>query len=129
MRKAAPKKEPKRVVLETKFAGIPAGSMLYVATPDIVAAYIRKIPVGTIRSIEQVRRDLAKNNKADATCPVSTSIFLKMVAQDALAALAEGMDRDAVTPFWRVIDPGSKIADRLGLDAEWITHQRTLEAA
>ncbi len=129
MPKTASQRESKRVVLETTFAGIPAGSILFVATPDIVAQYIRKIPWGTNRSIEQVRRDLAKNNKSDATCPVSTSIFLRIVAQEAMNALAEGRGRGEVTPFWRVIDPGSKIADRLGLDKEWIEHQRALEAA
>jgi hypothetical protein len=129
MAKAVKKKEAKRVVLESRFAGIPAGSILFVATPDIVAKYIRKIPSGTIRPVEWVRRDLAKRHKADATCPVSTSIFLRMVAQQALSELAEGKSRDEVTPFWRVVEPGSPIAKKLALNPDWIEHQRSLEAA
>ncbi len=123
------KRESKRVVLETRFAGIAAGSILYVATPDILDAYIRKIPVGTVRPVEQVRRDLAKRNKADATCPVSTSIFLRMVAETALKQMAEGANRDDIAPFWRVLQPGTPIATRLGIDADWIEHQRALDIA
>jgi hypothetical protein len=130
MAKTAPKKkEPKRVVLETRFAGIAAGSILYVATPDIVADYVRKVPRGTTRSIEQMRRDLAKKNKADATCPVSTAIFLRSVAEISLKQMAEGAASDAVTPFWRVIEPGTPIAKRLDLDADWIAQLRAAELA
>jgi hypothetical protein len=123
------KKEPKRVVLEKRFAGIPAGAILYVATPDIVADYVRKIPSGETRSIEQMRRDLAKKNKADATCPVSTAIFLRSIAEISLKQMAEGERSDAVTPFWRVIDAGTPIAKRLDLDAEWIEALRAGENA
>jgi hypothetical protein len=129
MAKPAKKKEPKRVVLEKRFAGIPAGSILYVATPDIVAAWVRRIPPGETRSIEQLRRDLAKRNKADATCPVSTAIFLRSVAEVALRQLNEGADANAVVPFWRVIEPGSAIAKRLPVDEEWIAHMRIGEGA
>lgn len=126
---AAKKKEPKRVVLETRFAGIEAGSILYVATPDIVADYVRKIPPGTTRSIPRMRRDLAKKNKADATCPVSTAIFLRSVAEISLKAMAEGAQAAEVTPFWRIVEPGSPIAKRLALDEDWILGQRAMETA
>jgi hypothetical protein len=126
---ATKKKEPKRVVLETRFAGIAAGNILYVATPDIVADYIRKIPPGTFRSIPQMRRDLAKKNKADATCPVSTAIFLRSVAEISLKQMAEGLEAKDVVPFWRVIDAGTPIAKKLGLDADWIDAQRAMESA
>jgi hypothetical protein len=126
--KAPKKKEPKRVVLEKRFAGIPAGAILFVATPDIVAEYVRAIPAGQTRTIEQMRRDLAKRNKADATCPVSTAIFLRSVTEISLKHLREGAKREDVTPFWRIITPGTPIAKRLAIDPEWIEHQRALEA-
>jgi hypothetical protein len=126
---ATKKKEPKRVVLETRFAGIEAGSILYVATPDIVADYVRKIPAGQTRSIPQMRRDLAKKNKADATCPVSTAIFLRSVAEISLKQMAEGAASAEVTPFWRIVDPGSPIAKRMALEADWIEAQRAMDVA
>jgi hypothetical protein len=127
--KAAKKKEPKRVMLEKSFAGIPAGAILFVATPDIVAAYVRAIPSGQTRTVEQMRRDLAKRNKAEATCPVSTAIFLRSVAEISLKQLAEGVALESVVPFWRIIEPGTPIAKRLALDPEWIVYQRALEAS
>ncbi len=126
--KSAKIKEPKRVVLEKRFAGIPAGSVLYVATPEIIAAYVRALPMGATRSVEQLRRDLAKRNKADATCPVSTAIFLRSVAEVALRQIEEGADAADVVPFWRVIEPGSAIAKRLPVNGEWLAHQCALEA-
>ena len=122
-------KEPKRVVLEKRFAGIPQGSILYVATPEIVAAYIRKLPPGARRSVEQMRRDLAKRNKADATCPVSTAIFICSVAEVSLKQMAEGASADSVVPFWRVVAPGTPIAKRLDLDADWLDGQLAAEEA
>lgn len=122
-KRAAKAKEPKRVVLEKNFAGIPQGSILYVATPEIVAAYIRKLPAGTRRSVEQMRGDLAKRNKADATCPVSTAIFIRSVAEVSLRQMAEGASADAVVPFWRVVAPGTPIAKRLDLDTDWLDAQ------
>jgi hypothetical protein len=127
--KAQKKKEPKRVVLEKRFAGIPAGAILFVATPEIVAEYVRGIPSGQTRTVEQMRRDLAKRNKAEATCPVSTAIFLRSVAEISLKRLGEGASRENVVPFWRIIAPETPIAKRLALDPDWIAHQRALEAA
>jgi hypothetical protein len=128
MPKKAPKtKEPKRVVLDKPFAGIPQGSILYVATPAIIAAYIQKLAPGERRSIEQMRRDLAKRNKADATCPVSTAIFIRSVAEVSLRLMAEGSGADKVVPFWRLVAPGTPIAKRLDLDADWLVGQLAAE--
>ena len=78
------KKEPKKVKLDYDFAGIKAGSMMFVGTPLIVDEYIRKIPAGSTRTIPALRNELARRNKCDATCPVSTAIFVRMVAEAAL---------------------------------------------
>jgi hypothetical protein len=43
------KKSPKMVVLDKDFAGIKAGSRLFVATPKIIDDYIRRIPAGQTR--------------------------------------------------------------------------------
>jgi hypothetical protein len=49
------KRLPKKVMLSADFAGVKAGTMLYVGTPHIVADYISKIPVGETCSIEKLR--------------------------------------------------------------------------
>ncbi len=128
MAKQAREKQAKRVVLEKRFAGIPAGATLYVATPAIVADYISAIPPGEVRPIERMRRDLAVRNRADASCPVSTAIFVRSVAQIALKHLADGVPVENVAPFWRLVEPGTPIAKRLGIEAEWIVGMREIEA-
>jgi hypothetical protein len=122
------KKLPKRVKLDKDFAGIKAGSMLFVGTPQIIDAYVRKIPAGETRTIERMRRELARKNDCDATCPVSTAIFLRISAEAAIEHLNAGKATADVAPFWRVIEPQSTIAGKLPIDSQWIAHQRELEA-
>ncbi len=119
---------PKTVRLEFDFAGIPSGSLMFVATPDILAAYIRQIPYGETRTIIAMRREIARRRRCDAMCPVSTAIFLRQIAEAALRELAEGQTLAGVTPFWRLISSGDKIAKRLPVDPAWIDTQRALEA-
>jgi hypothetical protein len=121
-------KQPKRVVLDTDFAGIRAGSTLYVSTPGVIANYVAKIPPGEVREIRRLRNELARRNDADATCPVTTAIFLRVVAEAAWDDLQDGMTIDRVVPFWRAIEPGSPIAKRLRCGAEWIRAMREAEA-
>ncbi len=123
------KKLPKRVKLDKDFAGIKAGSMLFVGTPQIIDAYVRKVPVGETRTIERMRRELARKNDCDATCPVSTAIFLRISAQAAIEQMNAGTSASDVSPFWRVIDAQSTIAGKLPIDSQWIAHQRDIEAS
>jgi hypothetical protein len=127
--KLAKPRNTKRVLINAPFAGIPAGSMLFVGTPDIVASYVKKIPRGETRTIERMRREIARNNDCDAMCPVSTAIFLRMVAEGAWDELQAGKAPDKVVPFWRAIEAGSAIAKKLRADSAWLTHQRAIETS
>ena len=124
----AKKTAPKRVVMEKAFAGIKVGETMFVATPLMVDAYIREIPSGETQTIPELRDELAKRNECDGTCPLSTSIFVRMSAEAALEDLDAGADIADITPFWRVVAPEDKIAKKLSVDANWIGHQRALEA-
>jgi hypothetical protein len=120
-------KPPKTLVLHAGFAGIKAGTTMHIASPGTIANYIARIPVGETRSIERMRNELARKNDAQATCPVTTAIYLKVVAEVALTDLAEGKSVGKVVPFWRVIAPDSKIAKKLSCDSQVIDHYRLLE--
>ncbi|WP_019955684.1 hypothetical protein [Yoonia vestfoldensis] len=122
-------KPPKTVLLHTDFAGIKAGSMMYIGSPGVFANYIARIPAGQTRTISRMRNELARRNDAVATCPVTTAIYLKVVVEVALDDMAHGKPSDAVVPFWRVIEPGSKIAKRLSCDDSVIADLRAIEAA
>ena len=120
-------KPEKRVVLDKDFAGVKAGQTLYVANPKVVNQYVREIPVGQSRTIVQMREDLAKRRDADATCPVSTAIFLRISAQAAIDELEGGRSIEGVAPFWRVLRASDKITAKLSIDRQWIDTQRALE--
>jgi hypothetical protein len=129
------KKLPKRVKLDKDFAGIKAGSMLFVGTPQIIDAYVRKVPAGETRTIERMRRELARKHDCDATCPVSTAIFLRISAEAAIEQLNAGKSTADIAPFWRVIEPNSTLASKLAVntasklavDSAWIAQQREQE--
>ncbi len=125
--KTAKAKQAKKVRLETDFAGIKAGAMLFVATPEILQQYIAGIPRGEFRTIHRIRNELARQHQCDATCPVSTAIFIRQVAERALEAITSGQTADQVTPFWRVVEPDSKIAKRLNVDSAWLAHMQVTE--
>lgn len=121
-------KPPKTVMLHSDFAGIKAGTLMYIGSPGVLANYIARIPPGETRTVERMRNELARRNDAAATCPVTTAIYLKVVAEVALDDLEKGKPLESVVPFWRLIEPGSKIARRLSCDDGMIAHFRALEA-
>jgi hypothetical protein len=120
-------REPKRVTLETDFAGLTAGTRMFVATPQIVEEHLRRIPPGESRSIQAFRDGIARAHDCEAACPVSTAVFVRMVAEAAWEDIVAGRPASEVTPFWRVVAPGSAIGKRLAADAAWIAAQRAAE--
>ena len=76
-----------------------------------------------------LRRELARAHQCDATCPVSTAIFLRVAAEAAIENLQQGTAITDISPFWRVIAPDSTIARKLPVDSAWLAHQRALEQA
>ncbi|MFK8052819.1 MAG: hypothetical protein AB8F65_07570 [Woeseiaceae bacterium] len=120
-------KASKTVVLEKDFAGVRKGQTLFIATPKIVDHYLREIPYGETRTIQRLRRDLARRHQCDASCPVSTAIFIRVAAQAAIDEMAEGAKTDAVTPFWRLLTGRDKITKKLEIDAQWLDTQRASE--
>lgn len=126
--KLARKKEIKIVVMEKAYAGIAVGEKMLVATPLIVDSYIRKIPYGEMRTIAEIRAELALAYACDGTCPMSTSIFIRMSAEAALEDMESGFDMSNITPFWRLLSSEDKIAKRLSLpDATWLDDRRAME--
>lgn len=121
-------KPPHIVVLDKDFAGVPAGSRLLISCPVELADYLRsKVPPGETREVQQVRRELAALHGADATCPVSTAIFIRTVSEAAWDDIQAGVPLQQVAPFWRMVDPSSPLAKKLRAGSEWITHQRAAE--
>ncbi len=119
--------KPEVKVLHTDFAGIKNGALMLIATPGIIANYVSKIPAGKTRTIHAMRNELAAQHGANATCPVTTAIFLRVAAEVAWDDINAGTPMDKVIPFWRIIEPTSTIAKKLRCESNWIQMQRELE--
>ncbi|MFM7638188.1 MAG: hypothetical protein ACKO67_00525 [Bacteroidota bacterium] len=117
------KKEPKIKRIDIDFADIPAGSNMFIATPKLVDEYIQQIGIGKRIDIKTLRKDLAIEHNADYTCPVTTGIFLRIVAEANYEKLQSGKRIEEITPFWRVIEPKSALAKKLTFGQEFILKQ------
>ena len=115
-------------ILEKPFCGLPIGCQLLISSPLEIQQFIQtQIPLGHTLSPAQLRAKLAQRHLADATCPVSTGIFLRIVAENACDELDQGKTLDQVCPFWRVIAPQSTTAKKLRVDSSWIENVRLSE--
>lgn len=118
---------PEVCVTEKAFAGIPAGVAMLIPSPEQIRNFILEIPEGQFVPIGQMRESLARRNRADVTCPLTTGIFLRIVAEAAWEDLEKGMPVEEITPFWRVIEPKDNVAKKLKCGPEWIEKQRATE--
>jgi hypothetical protein len=121
------KKEPKVKRIDFDFADIPANSTMLIATPKIVEDYIKQIPKGKQASIRTMRKDLAGEYHADYTCPLTAGIFLRIVAEANYEKYSQTNSLKGIAPFWRMIEPGSSLAQKLTFGQELITKQRKAE--
>ena len=126
--KLAAKKQIKKVVMDKAWGGMKPGDKMLVATPLMVDAHVRSIPPGKTETLPELRDALAEAEACSGTCPLSTSIFVRMVAEAALEDIADGIPVSEVSPFWRVITSQDKITHPLNVDPTWIDEQRALEA-
>ncbi len=120
-------KPPHHVILDNDFAGIPKGSKLHISCPVEVAEELKNIPSGSTMSIQAFRRRLAEKNNCDATCPVSTSLFLRIVAEHTWEEFSRTGSTKELAPFWRVVESSSPMAKKLNFDSAWIDLQQELE--
>ena len=113
--------------LDKDFADMKAGSLMYISNPKTIATYIRNIPKGKAVNLKTMRNDLALEHAAEVTCPVTTGIFLRIVAEAANEQLDQGKAIGRITPFWRVIDTKMPLAKKLTFGTKLIREQRKKE--
>jgi len=104
--------DPPRVEVleEAKGPAMPAGRML-ISSPLELDAVIRRIPEGRVVTLGTLRANLARSRHADYTCPLTTGIFLRIVAEAAEEERAAGGGR--ITPYWRVVRDDGTLIDKL----------------
>lgn len=97
--------EAKLVRVPPKMSQFGKGMML-IPTPKLVDAIVRQVRKGRLVTVGEIRRKLAADFSADVTCPLTTGIFIRIVAEASEEDRANGRKR--IAPYWRVIkDDGS----------------------
>ena len=102
--------------LDKNFAGMKIGQMMLVPSPKLLDASIQKITEGEEMNLVTLRAKLAKQHKADVTCPVATGFAIKIVTEAAFEKLNQGEDPAQVTPVWRVLDKDSPTLQKVSFD-------------
>ena len=120
-------KQPEVKRIDADFADMKKGDKMLIATPAIVDIYVRHIPKGKEGSLAQMRKDLAADYQADKTCPVTSGIFLRIVAEAAYEEYMQGKPISKITPFWRIINQKSPAAKKLTFGIDFLVEQRRKE--
>jgi hypothetical protein len=119
--------QPQVKIADKDFAGIRTGQQMLIPTPRLVEDYIRQIPEGVPVTMETLRKDLALEHGADVTCPLTSGIFVRIVAEAAYEQYQQGTPLEQVAPFWRVIDEKSPTAKKLTFGKEFLLERRKAE--
>ena len=114
-------------VIDRAFADIPAGATMYVGTPQVVADYISHIPYGHTTTLQQMRKDLAAEHRAEYCCPITAGIFLRIVAEAAYEQYVAGAKISELAPFWRMIDRRTPVAKKLSFGYDFVAERRRAE--
>jgi hypothetical protein len=120
-------KSPVVKKIREDFADMHAGDRMLIPTPAIVEDYIRHIPKGKEATLAQMREDLAAIYHADKTCPVTSGIFLRIIAEAAYEEYNQGKAIKNIAPFWRILTTKSPTAKKLTFGISFLEEQRQKE--
>ena len=120
-------KQSKVKINAKKFADIPAGTRMLIPTPKIVDNFIKTIPNGSFMNTKDLRNKLAIQYDAEMTCPLVTGIFLRIISEAAYEEYQLDRNIEEITPFWRVVDPDSKLANKLTFGTEFLIQNQANE--
>ncbi len=78
-----------------------------IPAPREVDELMRRVPMGKLITIDELRKILARRHGATIACPMTTGIFAWIAAHAAVEAAAEG--RKNTTPYWRTLKTGGEL--------------------
>jgi hypothetical protein len=111
MRSRAPWSTKLRPDLQPKVVANPrGGGRMLVPTPMLVAEEIRRVHARSLVTPAQIRERLAAQFGAALTCPLTTGIFLNIIAGAAEEDLRSG--REPLAPYWRVIGADGSLSEK-----------------
>ena len=99
--------EAKIVVITERMAGRfgdEVGQKMVIPRPRDVEMVVRQVPKGKLITPSLIRQRLASHCQVDVACPLTTGIFLWMVANAAFEDITtQRATQETVTPYWRVV--------------------------
>jgi len=113
--------------LNKSYWGNTIGSKMLIPSPKVIQEYINNSEFGDKLDVRTMRNDLAIEFNADFTCPMTTGIFLKIVAEYNYEKFKEKKEIEEICPFWRIIEPKSKLAEKLTFCKKFIIENRIVE--
>lgn len=119
---------PEVEVVEKGFGAITPGTKMLISTPLETEELVNSIPEGKVMFSPEIRATLAAKHGADTTCPLTTGIFLRIIAEAAWDEHLEGKAIKECTPFWRAIDPKSPLAKKLRCGPEFLREMQGAES-
>ena len=99
------KKLPKVFVLPQKLQARWGKGKMVVPAPLDVDSVMKKVARGKVITINEIRKKIAKQYRANICCPVTTGIFAWLAAHAAQEAIESGKKKQA-TPYWRTLKTG-----------------------
>lgn len=103
-------REPEIVDIPPKWVSRFGTGKMLIPRPLDMNALIRKVDKGKLVTQEQIRGKLARDFKVNATCPLTSGIFLRIVAEAAEEDLRDG--KKDIAPYWRVIKPDGSLNEK-----------------
>ncbi len=88
---------------------------------------IRAIPEGQTVTPKELRAELARRHDATMTCPVTATMMLRIVAEAANEAHAQGAPLSEITPVWRALDRTASALRKLTFDPGYLLAERERE--
>ena len=85
---------------------------MYISSPIEIDKIIRKVPSGKLITTKIITEVLTKKYKVDYTCPLTTGIFVSIIANKVEEELSQGKSVKDVTPYWRVIKKDGQIYEK-----------------
>jgi len=92
--------------------------LMLIPTGIQVDALVREVQRGKLITVDRIRDHLAKQHRADFTCPLVTGIMLRVAAEAAEEDRQAG--RADITPWWRVVKSDGKLNPKFpgGVEAQ-----------
>jgi alkylated DNA nucleotide flippase Atl1 len=88
----------------------PPGATMVISTPQEIDELVRQIPKGKLATITTLREAIAKRHGTTITCPITTGIFINIVAKAAEEMREMGAKR--LTPWWRMLTPDGTLNEK-----------------